>query len=86
MRLIDADKMKELYQGCEIKGSINPILDIEPTVNAVPMSVIDDIKKRIDKEYNWVRHTDCSLCDIDIAFNSIRSFINECIREKESEE
>lgn len=35
MRLIDADAMKELWQGCEIKGSISPLLDVRPTVDAI---------------------------------------------------
>lgn len=49
MRLIDADAMKELWQGCEIKGSISPLLDVRPTVDAVPMSVIEDIKAEIEQ-------------------------------------
>ena len=48
MRLIDADAMKELWQGCEIKGSISSLLDARPTVEAVPMSAIEDIKTEID--------------------------------------
>ncbi len=35
MRLIDADAMKELWKGCEIKGSISPLLDIRPTIDAI---------------------------------------------------
>ena len=41
----------------------------------VPVEVIEDIKADIDKEYKWLMATKCSLCDIDIAFDSIKKSI-----------
>ncbi len=31
-RLIDADELKNLWHGCKITGSIDPLLDCRPTI------------------------------------------------------
>lgn len=31
-RLIDADEMKRIWQGCEFKGDISCLVDVRPTV------------------------------------------------------
>lgn len=40
---------------------------------------IEDIKAEIDDQYKWLMQTKHTLYDIDIAFNSIKSFIDKHI-------
>ena len=50
---------------------------------AVPMSVIEDIKAEIDKQYKWLKQTKLTLYDIDIAFDAINASIDKHISGKE---
>ena len=41
----------------------------------IPLSVIEDIKAEIDRQYKWLMQTDHTLCDIDIAFSAIKRIV-----------
>lgn len=57
-----------------------------PKVDTVPMSVIEDIKAEIDYQFKWLMNTDCTLNDIDLAFDAIKFFINNHIgKEKKND-
>lgn len=45
----------------------------------IDRKVIEDIKAEIDEQYKWLMQTKHTLYDIDIAFNSIKSFIDKHI-------
>lgn len=47
MRLIDADETIRIWDGCEITGSIAPIVNARPTVDAIPISWIADYEAKI---------------------------------------
>ena len=49
---------------------------------AYAMSVIDDIKTEIDNQYKWLMQTNHTLYDIDIAFDTIKHFIDKHIGER----
>ena len=44
MRLIDADELIRIWNGCELTGSITPIVNARPTVDAVPVIRCKDCK------------------------------------------
>lgn len=63
-------------------GCAHEIWDL-PSVQPKPnMSVIEGIKAEIDKEYDWLIRTKCTLYDIDIAFGKIKAVIDNHISGK----
>ena len=38
---------------------------------------LDDIKVEIDNQYKWLMQTEHTLCDIDIAFDAIKSVLTD---------
>ena len=75
---------------CNVEISYTKELDfIQPKKvvdKMISMSVIDDIKAEIDNQYKWLMQTNHTLYDIDIAFNSIKSFIDKHIGGREDKE
>ena len=51
MRLIDADELIRIWNGCELTGSITPIVNARPTVDAVPVIRCKDCKLWMKNPY-----------------------------------
>ena len=51
-------------------------------VEVVPVSVLEEIKAEVEKQYRWLMRVAGSLQDIDIAFDSIIASIDKHIRKE----
>lgn len=79
MRLIDADRLNEVLNinfghtgGADV---LRQLIDIQPTVQAVPIEVLQEIRQEIDK---WHHLTDKAFNDgIDTALEIIDKHIKE---------
>lgn len=80
MRLIDADRLKEVFHKNVVGGNAyNELIDMQPTIDAIPRETVFDFKVKLDK---WMFHNHESVCgqrmiDIDYLDGEIWELFSE---------
>lgn len=71
MRIIDADRLKEVFRR-NTGHDYSELIDIQPTVD-----VLDKIRAEIDRQGKWLLQAGCTAYNVDIAFDAIKSVVAE---------
>jgi len=78
MRLIDADKLNP--DRMTNKGTVaisQSQIAKAPTIQAVPIDVLDKIRAEIDRQEKWLLQAGYTAYNVDIAFDAIKAVLAE---------
>lgn len=78
IRVMIKDALKEWY----CRGYEDGIKASQTCRDIAREELLDDIRTEIDNQYKWLMQTKCTLSDIDIAFDAIKSSIDNHIGEE----
>ena len=77
MRLIDADRLKEVFKR-NTGYDYADIIDMQPTLSVNPQEPnLNKIRAEIDRQEKWLLQAGYTAYNIDIAFDSIKNVIAE---------
>ena len=77
MRLIDADRLKEVFKR-NTGYDYADIIDMQPTLSVNPQEPnLNKIRAEIDRQEKWLLQAGYTAYNIDISFDSIKNVIAE---------